>query len=254
MTKNRIEKEMKDSETNFSKSYWTNDEFANGFLQESDIFIPQRKQVQQLIKLLFSFYCNKIERPHIIDLGCGDGAVTKVLLGVHDNLLSTLIDGSEHMLESARKNIPRANIKEIIHISFQELYCSSAIKDNADFIVSSLAIHHLNDIEKNHLFKYIYTKLNPGGVFINYDPVLSSSQELEQFELLMWKEWIVNYEAAISPRRDKSLDIIPSEYKSNKDNVPSTLDSQLEMLRNAGFLDVNLFYKYGLFCLFGGKK
>lgn len=245
---------MKDSKTNFNKSYWTNKEFASEFLQDSDIYIPQRKQVLQLIKLLFSFYSNKIKHPHIIDLGCGDGALTKALLDVNNNLLSTLIDGSEHMLESARKNIPSANIKEMINISFQDLYGSSVIKDNADFIVSSLAIHHLNETEKNHLFKYIYTKLNLGGLFINYDPVLSLSQELERIELMMWKEWILNYEAEISPRRDKSLDYIPSQYKSNRDNVPGTLDSQLEMLRNTGFLDVNLFYKYGLFCLFGGRK
>lgn len=245
---------MEDLRTNFSKSYWTDNEFANEFLKDSDIYIPQRKQVLQLIKLLFSTYCNKISRPHIIDLGCGDGAVTKTLLDVNDNLLTTLIDGSKHMLESARKNIPDANIKESINISFQDLYGSSVIKDNADFMVSSLAIHHLNENEKSQLFKYIYTKLNFGGLFINYDPVLPPSQELEQFELMMWKDWILNYEAAISPRRDKSLDYIPSQYKSNKDNVPSSLNSQLEMLRNAGFIDVNLFYKYGLFCLFGGRK
>ena len=242
------------SETNFNNSYWMDDEFARGFLRESDIFIPQRIQVLRLIKLLFSFYCIKIDTPHIIDLGCGDGAVTKALLGVNEHLSSTMIDGSDHMLESARKNIPGANIKEILHISFQELSGSFALKDNADFIVSSLAIHHLNELEKNLLFKYIYSKLNPGGVFINYDPVLSSSPDLEQFELLMWKEWIVKYEAAIHPRRDTSLDYIPSQYKNNKDNVPSTLDAQLEMLKNAGFLDVNLFYKYGIFCLFGGRK
>jgi tRNA (cmo5U34)-methyltransferase len=254
ITNNRIEKEMKDSETNFSQSYWTNNEFANEFLQDSDIYIPERKQVLHLIKLLFSFYSNKIDQPHIIDLGCGDGVVTKALLDVNKNLLATLIDGSEHMIESARKNIPSANVKEIANISFQEIYGSSAIKDNADFIVSSLAIHHLSEIEKNHLFRYIYTKLNLGGLFINYDPVLPPSQELEQFELTMWKDWILNYEAVINPKRDKSLDYIPSQYKSNKDNIPSTLDSQLEMLRSAGFLDVNLFYKYGLFCLFGGRK
>ncbi len=254
MTNLRIEKEMKDSKTNFSKSNWANDEFASDYLQESDIYIPQRKHVLQLIQLLFSFYNNTIKHPHIIDLGCGDGAITKALLDVNDTLLSTLIDGSEHMLESARKNIPGANIKEIIHISFQDLYGSSLLKDNADFIVSSLAIHHLNEIEKNRLFQYIYATLKPGGLFVNYDPVVSPSQELEKVEFMMWKEWILNYETAISPRRDKSLDYIPSQYKSSKDNVPSTLDSQLEMMRNAGFLDVNLFYKYGLFCLFGGRK
>jgi tRNA (cmo5U34)-methyltransferase len=246
---------MKNSKTNFSKTQWTNNGFAHEYLRDSDIYIPQREQVLQLIKIIFSFYVNtKIKYPYVIDLGCGDGAITKALLDVNKNLLSTLIDGSEHMLESARKNIPNTNIKKTIHISFQDLYGSSVIKGDADFIISSLAIHHLNEIEKGRLFKYIYAKLKLGGLFINYDPVLSPSQELEQLDLNIWKEWILNYEAKISPRRDKSLEYIPSHYKSNKDNVPSTLDSQLEMMKNAGFSDVNLFYKYGLFCLFGGRK
>jgi tRNA (cmo5U34)-methyltransferase len=246
---------MDNSKTNFSKSQWSNNGFAHEYLRDSDIYIPQREQVLQLIKIIFSFYINtKIKIPYVIDLGCGDGAITKALLEVNNNLLSTLIDGSEHMLESARKNIPNTNIKETINISFQDLYGSSVIEHDADFIVSSLAIHHLNGIEKGHLFKYIYDKLKLGGLFINYDPVLSPSQELEQLDLIIWKEWILNCETKISPKRDKSLDYIPSQYKSNKDNVPSTLDSQLEMMKNAGFLDVNLFYKYGLFCLFGGRK
>jgi tRNA (cmo5U34)-methyltransferase len=227
---------MKKSKTNFNDTQWTNNGFAHEYLRDSDIYIPQREHVLQLIKLIFSFYINtEIKNPHVIDLGCGDGAITKILIDVNKNLLSTLIDGSEHMLESARKNIPNINIKETIHIS-------------------SLAIHHLNEIEKDRLFKYIYAKLKPGALFINYDPVLSPSLELEQLNLIIWKEWILNYEAKISPRRDKSLEYIPSQYKSNEDNVPSTLDSQLEMMKNAGFLGVNLFYKYGLFCLFGGRK
>jgi tRNA (cmo5U34)-methyltransferase len=246
---------MKNLKTNFNESHWANKEFAHEYLEDSDIYIPQRAQVLQLIKLIFSFYIGtKIQKPYIIDLGCGDGAITKALIDVNKNLRSTLIDGSEHMLESAQNNISKKNIKEAIHISFQDLYNSSVIKDEADFIVSSLAIHHLNEIEKSYLFKYVYTKLKKGGVFINYDPVLSSSEELEQLNLMMWKEWVLNLEAKISPRRDKSFDYIPSQYKDNKDNVPSTLDSQLEMLKQAGFSDVNLFYKYGLFCLFGGRK
>ncbi len=246
---------MDNPKTNFKDSHWANSEFANYYLQDSDIFIPQRKQVLQLIKKIFSFYIsNRIEEPCVIDLGCGDGAITKVLTEANKNIRSTLIDGSEHMLESARKNIPGKNIKEVVRISFQDLYSSSVIKDEADFIVSSLAIHHLSEIEKSSLYKYIFTKLKQGGVFLNYDPVISPSEELEQLNLALWKEWILDLELKINPCRDKSLDYIPMQYKNNKDNVPSTLNSQLEMLRQAGFFDVNLFYKYGLFCLFGGRK
>jgi tRNA (cmo5U34)-methyltransferase len=246
---------MKNSDTNFSKSHWANEEFAAGYLDESDLFIPQRKQVLELIKFIFSYYIpRELKNPYIIDLGCGNGVITKALMEVNNNLQSTLVDGSEHMLESAKKNIPGSNIRNTINISFQNLYKSSLIEDNADFIASSLAIHHLDDKEKDLLFKYIYSKLKPGCLFVNFDPVLSPSQELEKLNLAMWKEWILNIESKINPKRDKSVDYMPAQYKSNKDNIPGTLDSQLEMLTNAGFLDVTLYYKYGLFCLFGGRK
>ncbi len=246
---------MNNSKTNYDESRWVTEGFVSEYLRDSDIYLPQREEVLQLIKLIFSFYVNdKIKKPHIIDLGCGDGAITKALLDVNTNLLATLVDGSERMLESAKKNIPNANIKQAINISFQDLYASSVIKDKADFIVSSLAIHHLHEVEKGRLFKYVYAKLKPRGFFLNYDPVLPTSKKLEQLDLVMWKKWIIDFEARMNPRREKSLDYIPTQYKTNKDNVPSTLDSQLKMLRKTGFLDVNLFYKYGLFCLFGGRK
>jgi tRNA (cmo5U34)-methyltransferase len=246
---------MDNSITNFSNSHWADNDFVNGYLSDGDIFIPQRKQVLQLISLIFSFYIkDKYNIPTIIDLGCGAGVVTKALLEVNNNLQSILIDASEHMLDSARNNIPAKNIRDTINITFQDFYKSSLIEDNVDFIASSLAIHHLNDIEKDHLYKYVHSKLKPGGMFVNFDPVLASSPELEELNLVIWKEWILNLESKLNLNIEKSFDYMPAHYKSNTDNNPGTLDSQLEMLKNAGFSDVTVYYKYGLFCLFGGKK
>jgi tRNA (cmo5U34)-methyltransferase len=246
---------MDNTKTNFGESHWADNDYVDGYLSDSDITVPQRKQVLQLLSLIFSFYIkDKYNIPTIIDLGCGDGVVTKALLEVNADLQSVLIDASEHMLETARNNIPAKNIRDTIHITFQDLYKSSLIEDNVDFIASSLAIHHLSNIEKDHLYKYAHSKLRPGGIFINYDVVLSSSPELEELNLVIWKEWILNFESKLNIKRDKSLDYKPAEYKTNKEDHPGTLDSQLEMLKNAGFTDVTVYYKYGLFCLFGGRK
>jgi tRNA (cmo5U34)-methyltransferase len=37
-------------------------------------------------------------------------------------------------------------------------------------------------------------------------------------------------------------------------NRPDTLEDQLAALRSAGYLDVDCFYKNGMFAVFGGKK
>jgi tRNA (cmo5U34)-methyltransferase len=47
---------------------------------------------------------------------------------------------------------------------------------------------------------------------------------------------------------------IPDKYKANPDNIPDTLESQLEVLKDIGFEDVDCYCKYGIFSMFGGSK
>ena len=47
---------------------------------------------------------------------------------------------------------------------------------------------------------------------------------------------------------------IPQLYKDNLDNTPDTLKSQIEALEKIGFQNVDCYFKYGIFSLFGGNK
>ncbi len=49
-------------------------------------------------------------------------------------------------------------------------------------------------------------------------------------------------------------DDLPSIYKNKEENKPDTLISQLDLLNDIGFKDVDCFYKYGIFAVFGGAK
>ena len=49
-------------------------------------------------------------------------------------------------------------------------------------------------------------------------------------------------------------DRIPTNYKTANENKPDTLSDQLTLLRRIGFKDVDCFYKYGIFSVFGGTK
>jgi len=51
-----------------------------------------------------------------------------------------------------------------------------------------------------------------------------------------------------------SSDDIIQRYKDNRDNKPDTLDEQLNALKSVGFKDVDCYYKYGIFTMYGGRK
>ncbi len=52
----------------------------------------------------------------------------------------------------------------------------------------------------------------------------------------------------------ESFQHIPDQYKNNPDNNPDTLENQLKSLKSAGFNNVDCYYKYGIFSVYGGQK
>jgi tRNA (cmo5U34)-methyltransferase len=50
------------------------------------------------------------------------------------------------------------------------------------------------------------------------------------------------------------IECVPSQYKRQLENKPGGLIEQIQMLQETGFRDVDCFYKYGIFALFGGTE
>jgi len=187
----------------------------------------------------------------ILDLGCGDGLFVQELLKSFSPKSVTLVDGSVEMLDAAINRLGNNKNINFIKANFQDLIAEESLIGHFDFIYSSLAIHHLPFEEKNHLYTYIYKLLSIGGCFVNYDVVVPPSGKIEKWYLSHWKQCIRAYPD--KEKGDKLLGI-PEQYKGNQDNIPDTLESQLEALAQIGFNEVDCFFKYGIFSLFGGFK
>ncbi len=140
-----------------------------------------------------------------------------------------------------------------IKASFQELLSADIQLPDFGFTVSSLAIHHLTMSEKKSFFNYIYSRLDKGGYFVNIDVILSPTEALEGWYLKLWQEWIIEKKTVLELEGDYSY-IIRNYQESNHYNKLDTLTDQLNALREAGFKDVDCFYKYGVFSMYGGKK
>jgi tRNA (cmo5U34)-methyltransferase len=234
-------------------TYWNQSDFAESYLDNADIFIIERAR---MLKVMQSFYLHFFsQRPNkqVLDLGCGDGVLTRALLAVDKSLTPTLIDGSDKMLKQAKLRLQTATQARFIQSSFQALLFSDNFKHNFDLTVSSLAIHHLTAQEKSNLFSWVHQRLNPDGWFVNVDVTLAPNATLEDWYLIMWDEWITERKESLIIHSFDSDDII-SRYKDSEENKPDTLDDQLQALKQCGFQDVDCFYKYGIFTIYGGRK
>jgi tRNA (cmo5U34)-methyltransferase len=235
----------------FEKSRWADSEFSQGYRDDANIFLPFRGQFIEVSKSLYGHFISQNPEAKVLDLGCGDGLFIQELSKSFKPSKVILVDGSAEMLGAAKKRLSGQDGYCFIQASFQQLFADKTLSESFDFIYSSLAIHHLPFDEKKKLYAYIYERLSPGGWFIHYDVVLPPSDKLEKWYLLFWREWIAEHPD--EERRDQLLEI-PDQYKGNLDNMPDTLGSQLEVLKAVGFDNVDCFYKYGIFSLFGGSK
>lgn len=236
---------------NFEESRWVDSTFSQDYRDKSNQYLPFRAQFIEVAKWGYEYFIAKKNSAKILDLGCGDGLFIHELSKSSQFFNATLVDASPDMLAAAKRRLPNNENINFVHASFQDILNNSLLNEKFDFIYSSLAIHHVSFLEKKKLYAYILNHLSPSGYFFHYDVVLSPTTILEEWHLSLWREWINNN--SITDEPEKFLGI-PSQYKSNPDNIPDTLESQIEILKNLGFVNVDCAFKFGIFSLFIGSR
>jgi tRNA (cmo5U34)-methyltransferase len=106
-------------------------------------------------------------------------------------------------------------------------YLNMDLPDNQDIVASALSIHHLESMEKKRLYRKIFSALKTGGIFINADQVIASSDEMEN---LYKKIWIEHIESGTLSQEGVSAAV--SRMKMDK---PSTLQENIDFFMRGRF-------------------
>jgi len=212
----------------------------------ADKYDRQRKHVIPCLEDLYEVISDlapvNVSNPKILDLGAGTGILTSYIFDRYPEAQFTLLDLSEEMLNIAKGRFNHASnfsyvVADYLKHDFQDLF---------DLVVSSLSIHHLEHQDKNFLYMKIHKHLNPGGVFINADQVLGPTHANEDEYQRNWMEKI------------ETDSLSESEKKIIYDRIqldnPAKLEDNIKWLKNIGFKNVDVYYKYYNFVVLYGKK
>jgi trans-aconitate methyltransferase len=119
----------------------------------------------------------------VLDVGGGDGQVTTALLERYPNASSVLIDFSEPMMAKGAEYLARFGDRFRYHKwDMNEGSWPADLEGPFDAVISSAAIHHLQNDRKAWLAREILGRLKPGGVFANYDLFRDPEAVLEEHE------------------------------------------------------------------------
>jgi tRNA (cmo5U34)-methyltransferase len=238
--------------SDFGRTNWAKTEFTQNYRNGADIFIVERRRMLDILRSCYRHFVQDGSPKRLLDLGCGDGIVTASIVDVEPSVTATLVDGSEDMLARAGERLKDLKNARYLRASFQEMLGNDPLEGQFDVVLSALAIHHLTMGEKTALFRLIHKRLERGGRFVNIDVVRGPSEELEQWYLALWREWMAERKRNLGIIDDRCDDIV-ERYKDLDENKPDRLSDQLDALRAIGFRDVDCYYKYGIFAVFGGR-
>lgn len=190
------------------------------------------------------------------DLGCGDGTLTAALLGRFPAAAGLLVDHSPPMLAKARERF--ADSSADLRLREADLAHSDWCDEQDgpfDAVVSGFSIHHLTHPRKRELYQEIFTRLAPGGFFVNIKHVSSPTPQLER----IFNESLVDAILAHQQRigSGKTREQVAREYVYRPDkaaNILAPVEDQCQWLRQIGFEQVDCFLKYFELTVFGGRK
>ena len=207
-----------------SVNLWTSTEHALAYLGRADS-IPHRIEGEST---LLEFIPPTARR--ILDLGTGDGRLLALVKLDHPEVTAIAIDFSPAMLDAARRRFCNDGSVSVVAHNLEN---SLPELGSFDAVVSSFAIHHLIHERKRALYREIYARLNPGGVFCNLEHVASPTLRLHEDFLRH-----IGY-------------TIETEDPSNK---LLELETQLQWLREIGFVDVDCHWKWRELALLTGRR
>lgn len=221
-----------------------NENSAN-YIERSMNWLPEEEYVMQLV-IDFLRHAFGESSGRILDLGAGTGRLARHILGHFDKLKITLMDFSANMIKAVPEVLQNYNGR--YRTICADFFNACLGREQYNAVVSSFAIHHgRNEETYLNLYKNIHETLMPGGIFLCLDVIDGDNTLFAEFGEVGWTSFLEKQDF-----QPDDIETIMSNYHT--EDSPVSLNKHFELLKAAGFNQVDILWKKYNFGVYVGVK
>ena len=183
---------------------------------------------------------------NLLDVGCGAGNYSLMMLTKIPDLDCTLVDLSKPMLDKAFERVSQ-NTKSHVSVLQGDIREVKLNEKHYDIILAGAVLHHLRDDKDwETTFEKLFKVLKPGGCLMISDLITQDTELLNEYT---WERYGDYLEASGGKEyRRKVLNYVA------KEDTPRSMNYQLDLMKHVGFSKVEILHKNMCFGAFGGIK
>jgi tRNA (cmo5U34)-methyltransferase len=187
--------------------------------------------------------------PHavnLLDIGCGAGNYTLMMLSKIPDLNCTLVDLSKPMLDKAFERVSQKtnNQVTILQGDIREV---DLTENHFDIILAGAVLHHLRDDKDwETTFEKLFKLLKPGGCLMISDLITQDTELITEYTWERYGDYLEGLGG--KAYRQNVFDYIA------KEDSPRSMNYQLDLMKHVGFSKVEILHKNMCFGAFGGIK
>lgn len=191
--------------------------------------IPYYDEVyNQIVDMVSVAFLNKAVS--WLDIGCGTGNMAKVALEQCNMEKMVCTDNSSAMLKVAKSKISSSYV-EFLKLPMEGIDYHSQF----NVITSILVNHYLSYEERMIAVKNCYNALKEEGIYITFENFAPCDETMKKLYLKRWEKYQYSKGKSIE-ECEKHLSRYNTEY------FPITIQEQIRILRDCGFMSVDIFW------------
>ncbi|MEF3076460.1 carboxy-S-adenosyl-L-methionine synthase CmoA [Methylobacter sp. Wu1] len=208
---------------------------ANVFDDMVNRSVPFYGEIQRMMAELAADYA--AAGTDVYDLGCATGTT---LIGMNTSIPEDIrfigIDDSPEMLNKCQSKLEEAGFKRPFELRVADLNQQVEIS-NASVAVLCLTLQFIRPIKREKLLQSVFDGLNSGGALILVEKILAENSRFNRDFI----EYYYNYK-----RRNHYSEMEISQKREALENIliPYKLSENIDLLRNTGFSNCEVFFKW----------
>jgi len=219
------------------KQFEFDEEVANVFDDMLNRSVPFYKQNLNLEIDVLKNFLNPGDK--VVDLGSSTGTFLIELSKKTENLALIGIDSSAAMVKKSSLKAKAFGSK----VKFIEADFLNYDFSDSKAIVANYTVQFIRPLKREKLIQKIYNSLLRGGIFLMSEKLITENKKLNKIMIDLYYEFKkeMGYSEYEIARKREALENVL---------IPYTMQENIEMLKNAGFKEVEVIFRWNNFATF----